>query len=334
MSAMANLLLGRGEVERALDLFRRAVELGRQSRYAFGLAHNLRGLAEVLVGIGRADEALPYLREAANLARRLVSREAEIAMLALAAPARKARPARGSRRELAAAAGSHARGRAPSDGGGGALGLGARGRTGGRVDRALRFLREALPFCDEERRGHILNEIGIREWTREQFESALGTFREGLAVFERLGQRGHTGLMLNSIGSCLARLGRAEEAQATLERAVHVHADSGQLLLEGHAVALLGDVARAQRDAPRAVACYERSLAIRQQLGNRRGEGWMRHHLARACREAGQEDSAGQHTARAAGPSGRSSATPSSWPRAGRSPRRLRRRRGGRSRER
>ncbi|MCA1586067.1 MAG: protein kinase, partial [Acidobacteria bacterium] len=190
MSAMANLLIERGEIERALDLIRRAVELGRQSRYAFGLAHNLRGLAEVLVGIGRGEEALPYLREAADLARRLVDRDAEIAMLAQVAPLLERR----GQNDEAAQSWQRLLDLTREDG---RHPLAVRALTGlaraaehaGHVDRALRFLREALPLCDDEQRGHILNEIGIREWTRQQFESALDTFRDALAVFERLGQR-------------------------------------------------------------------------------------------------------------------------------------------------
>jgi tetratricopeptide (TPR) repeat protein/class 3 adenylate cyclase len=300
MSAMANLLLERGEIERALDLFRRAVELGRQSRYAFGLAHNLRGLAQVLMGIGRVEEALPYMREAADLARRLVDRDTEIAMLAEAAPVLERR----GQNDEAAQSWQRLLDLTREDG---RHPLAVRALTGlaraaehaGHIDRALRFLREALTLCDDERRGDILNEIGIREWKREQFEAALGTFRDARAVFERLGQREHVGLMLNSIGSCLARLGRVDEARETLEGAVRAHAGGGQLLLEGHALALLGDVARTQRDLPGAITCYERSLMIRQEVGDRRGEGWMHHHLARACHDAGEGDRARQEVARA-----------------------------------
>jgi tetratricopeptide (TPR) repeat protein/class 3 adenylate cyclase len=300
MSAMANLLLERGEIERALDLFRRAVELGRQSRYAFGLAHNLRGLAEVLVGIGRVDEALPYMREAADLARRLADRDAEIAMLAEAAPLLEKRgqhdeAAQSWQRLLDLTREDDRHALAVNA----LTGLARAAEHAGHADRALRFLKEALPLCDDDRRGHILNEIGIREWSREKFESALGRFRDALTVFERLGQAEHAGLMLNSIGACLTRLDRMDEAKPILERAIRAHASGRQALLHGHALALLGDVALAQRDYLVAIAAYEQSLAIRQQLSDRRGEGWMRHHLARACQDAGQPDRAREEILRA-----------------------------------
>ena len=301
MSATANLLLERGETERALDLFRRAVELSRQSRYAFGLAHNLRGLAEVLIGIGRAEEALPYLREAVDLARRLVDRDAEVAMLAQVAPLLESR----GQNDEAAQAWHRLLDLTREDDRHPLVvraltGLAGTAERAGHADRALRFLREALPLCDGEQRGQILNEIGIREWKQRHFEAALDTFRDALGVFERLDQREHLGLMLNSIGSCLVRLERMDEAQDSLERAVRVHAAGAQHLLEGHALALLGDVALARRDASGAIAYYEQSLAIRERLGDRRGEGWMRHLLARASQEAGQGDRARQEAALAA----------------------------------
>ena len=300
MSAMANILLERGEIEPALDLFRRAVELGRQSRYAFGLAHNLRGLAEVLVGIGRAEEALPYMREAADLARRLVDRDAEIAMLTAAAPLLEGH----GQNEEAAQAWQRLLDLLPADRRHPVVvpaltGLARTAEHTGHVDRALRFLHEAVTLSDGERRGHLLNEIGIREWKRGQLDSALDTFRAALAVFEPLDQPEHIGLMLNSIAACLLRLDRTDEAKTTLGRALRIYAAGGHALLQGHALALLGDVAVEEHDYSRATAAYEQSLAIRQRTGDRRGEAWMRHHLARVCLETGQADRAHQEVARA-----------------------------------
>jgi tetratricopeptide (TPR) repeat protein len=300
MSAMANLLLERGEIEQALDLFSRAVELSRQSRYAFGLAHNLRGLAKVLVGIGRADEALPYVREVADLARWLGDRDAAIAMLTEAAPLLERRAqydeAAQSWQRLLDLTREDAAHPFAVDA---LTGLARAAEHAGHVDRALRFLQGALPRCDDERRGRVLNEIGIREWSRNQFESALDVFRQALVEFERLDQPEHAGLMLNSMGACLLRLGRADEAKSMLDRAMRAHATSRQDVLEGHALALLGDVAEMQRDHAAAIAAYEQSLAIRQQRGDRRGEGWMRHHIARACQDAGLAERARAEIARA-----------------------------------
>lgn len=300
-SAMANLLIERGEIERALDLYRRAVDIGRQSRYAFGLVHSLRGLADVLVGTGRVDEALPYLRETADLARRLADRDAETAVLAQTAPLLEHRgqneeAAQGWQRLLDLTRDEEGRPETVRA----LMGLSRAAERAGHIDRAIRFLREAVPRCDEDARGALLNEIGIREWKRGQFGPALDTFREALAIFERIGEAEHAGLMMNSIGACLLRLDRAADAESTLEDAVRAHAARGHPVLEGHALALLGDAARAQGNTGRATASYAQSLALRQTLGDRLGEGWMRQHLAEAYREAGDEDRAREEAALAA----------------------------------
>jgi tetratricopeptide (TPR) repeat protein len=293
MSAMANLFLERGEIDRAIDMFRRGIELNRQSRYAFGLAHNLRALGEVLLGLGRSDEALPYLREAADLARRLVDRSSEAAILARTAPVLEER----GQSDEAAQAWQRlldlTRDRGDEAVMTGALkGLARVAESAGHADRALRFLREALPHTRDALRGDLLNEIGVREWKRGNYEAALETFREAHDVFEPLGHAASAGLMINSIGACLLKLERWDEARHALEAGVRAHAAAGEPLLEGHALALLGDVAMAQADAVRAVDCYEQSLAVRRRIDDRRGAAWMHVSLARALapRDAARAD--------------------------------------------
>jgi tetratricopeptide (TPR) repeat protein/class 3 adenylate cyclase len=283
MSAMANLLLERGEIDRALDLFRRGVELNRQSRYAFGLAHNLRALGEVLLGLGRSEEALPYLREAADLAHRLADRAGEAAILARTAPLLQDREqndeaAQAWQRllDLTRASGDAAMAVQALKG------LARAAERAGHVDRALRFLHEALPHTRDAQRGDLLNEIGVREWKRGNHEAALAAFREALGLFEALGHPASAGLMINSIGACLLKLGRLDEALTTLEDGVRAHVAADEPLLEGHALALLGDLAMAQADVPRAAALYGRSLEVRQRIDDRNGAAWMHLSLARA----------------------------------------------------
>ena len=52
--------------------------------------------------------------------------------------------------------------------------------------------------------------------------------------------------------------------------------------MEGHGLAVLGDVHLACKRYDDASQCYEASLAIRRAIGDRRGEGWMLHNLANA----------------------------------------------------
>jgi tetratricopeptide (TPR) repeat protein len=292
---MANLFLERGEIDRAVELFRRGVELNRQSRYAFGLAHNLRALGEVLLGLGRHEEALPYLREAADLARRLVDRASEAAILVRTAPLLEERgqvdeAAQAWQRLLDLT----------RDGGDPAIpasalrGLSRVAESAGHANRALRFLREALPYSHNGRRGDLLNEIGVREWKRGEYEAALAAFREARDGFENLGHTTSAGLMTNSIGACLLKLGRLDEARETLEAGARAHAAAGEALLEGHALALLGDLAMAQTDGRRAAALYEQSLGVRRRIDDKRGAAWMHLSLARAVADHDQPRAEGE----------------------------------------
>lgn len=87
--------------------------------------------------------------------------------------------------------------------------------------------------------------------------------------------------MLNCIGVTLRDLGRRDEARRRLEDAIGVHRAAGQSRFEGHALAVLGDVVAAMGDFSGAQRCYEGSLEIRRSTGDRTGEGWMLHHVAR-----------------------------------------------------
>ncbi len=292
-SALANILVERGEVEDALALLRTSVERSRQSRYAFGLSRCQLNLAQVLLGLGREEEALPHLVEAAEIFAQLRDKDSEVQALAAAAPILE----KGGDPEAARRSWERVR-EATEDGEPrveACRGLGRLAAAEGRWAPALVHLREAVELCtalDSELRGELLNEIGILEWKRGRYDEALDSYRQALAIYERSGEDVKAGVVLNSIGATLVRSGDAAEAVTTLERALTLHEQTGQQLLRGHALALLGDLALDAGDVSRAHECYRESLDLRKRTGDRRGEGWMRYQLARCHQVAGQRDSA------------------------------------------
>jgi tetratricopeptide (TPR) repeat protein len=106
-------------------------------------------------------------------------------------------------------------------------------------------------------------------------------------------------LILNSLGVTLTRLHRPEEARTALEESVGLTRESGQPLLEAHALAALGQVYQMIGRLDRAVQYFEQSREIRQTLGDRTGEGWMLHRIAEA-RAALEEPDAARDAAAAA----------------------------------
>jgi tetratricopeptide (TPR) repeat protein len=99
-------------------------------------------------------------------------------------------------------------------------------------------------------------------------------------------------LALNSIGASLLCLHRVADARRCLEEAVALNHDAGQELLEGHALASLGDALLAAGDVAGAKRQYESSLDIRRRIRDRRGEGWMLHQCARVSSLLGDAERA------------------------------------------
>lgn len=73
-----------------------------------------------------------------------------------------------------------------------------------------------------------------------------------------------------------------------------MHRSGERQLLEGHALAAIGDVLYDQEKFELATRLYEMSLEIRRNLNDRKGEAWMLHHLARAHHTSGERDAARQ----------------------------------------
>ena len=100
---------------------------------------------------------------------------------------------------------------------------------------------------------------------------------------------------LNSIGACLTRLGRRDEARTVLSESLALSRQLGERQLEAHALTTLGHVFVDAHDATRAAECFERSLVIRREIGDRSGEGWM--YLRLADLRQGLDDRAGARAA-------------------------------------
>jgi tetratricopeptide (TPR) repeat protein len=292
-TAIAHILLQEGQVEECLRHYRDAVELERRAQYALGLSQSLRILGEVLAGLGRDEEALPHLEEAARLFARLQDRDTEAALWSRIAGVHERRQADAD----ALAAWSRARTlrRRTEDRLGEMEALEGLARVTrrhvGEPSLAVGYYREALELAqamgERATEGRLCNTVGILEWTQGNFPEALAWYRRALDVFEGLDDAAGAGLMRNSIGVTLKALGRRDEARTALEKAVAHQRAAGQPLLEGHALAALGEIHHEVGDTGRALECYEASLRLRRQVRDRRGEGWMLHHLARAHLDRG-----------------------------------------------
>ncbi|HUF25835.1 MAG TPA: tetratricopeptide repeat protein [Gemmatimonadaceae bacterium] len=305
LTTEAHLRLQQGEIDESLGLYHEAVELTRKAEFAPGLAQSLRFLGELLLGLGRRAEALPHLREAAGLFAQLKDQATESLLWCRVAFLHE----QDGRYGDAMAAWGRARTlrRASSDRAGEMEAVEGLARVTrlhvAEPSLALGYYREALEIAgslgDPVAEGRLRNTIGILEWGQGRFEDALHHFEEALTIFRRLEDPDGAGLMLNSIGVTLRAAGRRAGARERLEEAIAFHRRHGRHRLEGHALAALGDLFHDDEYDDRAMECYTRSLEIRRQIGDRSGEGWMLHHLARTELQGGLIDRFGRHAAEA-----------------------------------
>jgi tetratricopeptide (TPR) repeat protein len=132
---------------------------------------------------------------------------------------------------------------------------------------------------EERREAALRNTLGILEWESGHYAQALRHYEIALALLRRVGDRVHEGLALNSLAVTLARLNRHDEARTALEESVLLNRQTGERLLEAHALAALGDVQVAGRRFAAAVECFGQSLELRRLLADAPGQQRMQQRL-------------------------------------------------------
>jgi serine/threonine protein kinase/tetratricopeptide (TPR) repeat protein len=286
-TSVAHLLLQEGQVEDSLRYYCDAIELSRRARHASGLAASLAIYGDVLVGLGRVDEALPPIQEAAATYAELRDAEGEARAWRAVAEAEErlgrlapAMAAWGKASQLLRQLGDHAGELLAVEG----LARTTRAHVAEPTLALAQYERAAdlaAALGDDKAEGRIRNVMGIIEWNRGQFGEALSQYERSLQLFRDSGDTGAAALMLNSIGATLRALGQPVEAEQRLQEALELHRGSAPGQLEGHALALLAEIRMDTDDAAGGTEYYSRSLDIRRAIGDRRGEGWMLHGLAR-----------------------------------------------------
>ncbi len=103
-----------------------------------------------------------------------------------------------------------------------------------------------------------------------------------MRLCRQLEDRIHEGLILNSLGATLLRLGRLDEARIALEDGADVNGRTGQRRLEAHSYATLGDVLLESGRAAEARAAFDRSLALRAAMDDHQARDILLERRARA----------------------------------------------------
>ena len=261
LTSIAHIELQQGRIDGAIQTYREAIELSRRARHAEGLAQSLRTLGEVLFELGKHDEALPYLREAADLFAQLEDARAEAEMWRARRPRMSAM---GSARRIVGSVGTCA----VAVAGGWAIRRDSwsagRDRASApshpRSDRreCVGVRGGAGPGVDARRTAPALacrNTLGILEWARGRYADALAHYEAALLLSREDHDPAQEGLILNSLGVTLSKLNRPEEARTVLEESVALNRQTGRAAPRG---------ARARRSRTRVT--YARSARSRRRL--------------------------------------------------------------------
>jgi len=295
LTSIAHIELQQGRIETALETYRNAVDLSRRARHADGLVQALRMLGTALLGLARYDEALPCLQEAAQLFAQLEDRVSEAEMRSGVAQILE-RSSPDAAAEAWQAVLTLQRRRGDSRGELEAREGLARTKRSKGADEAIPAFESALALAatigERPREATIHNVLGILEWERGSYASALRHYESALALVRGSGIRADEAVILNSLGACLTCLNRPDEARTILEESLTLSRESGERQLEAHALAALGHVALNGHDWNAAADWFERSRAARHEIGDRTGEGWMYLRLAEVHRRIGDDASA------------------------------------------
>jgi predicted ATPase/class 3 adenylate cyclase/Tfp pilus assembly protein PilF len=173
----------------------------------------------------------------------------------------------------------------------------------GRSDDALRLFRDAigraLSTGDRRREGAAYGNLAVLCAGTGRMDEALRYHRAALAAADATEDRSLQGNTLVNMGMLQQLLGDDAAARDSLERALTIVRDCGDVLAEAVALCNLG-IAYESADRPTARSYYEAAVALARALANRHLEGLFlgylgrlhgreaRHAEAAQCLDAGQ----------------------------------------------
>ncbi|WP_337870880.1 tetratricopeptide repeat protein [Meiothermus sp.] len=142
---------------------------------------------------------------------------------------------------------------------------------------------------------NILNSLGnTRRWTG-RFAEAAAYFQQGLRLAEAVGNRQTTAFLLANLGGALWELGEHPAGWQTTQQAAQLAEELQHWPLFSGCLSNLAEMSYVQKDYARSSELRQRSLALRRELGNRRGEAFDTVMLGYNALRLGQPLEARQH---------------------------------------
>ncbi|MEM6255755.1 MAG: tetratricopeptide repeat protein [Cyanobacteria bacterium P01_D01_bin.156] len=135
--------------------------------------------------------------------------------------------------------------------------------------------------------GRLLD-LGIEQYSRNDWRTALATWQQALAIYQDLKDRLGEAKTLNNIGIVHESLGEYSEALAQYEASLVIKRELGDRSGEAKTLNNIGVVHRKLGEYPEALAQYEASLVIKRELGDRSGEANTLNNIGIVHRKLGE----------------------------------------------
>jgi tetratricopeptide (TPR) repeat protein len=226
----------RGELDRAEEMHRKALEIHEQLGRREGMAGNYGNLGLVYRIRGELDRAEEILRKALEINQQL-----------------------GHRKGLAGAYGN----------------LGLIYQTRGELDRAEEMLRKALEINQQlghrEGMAGAYGNLGLIYQTRGEPDRAEEMLRKALEIDEQLGHREGMASDYGNLGLIYQTRGDLDRAEEMLRNALEIHKQLGHRKGMASNYGNLGLIYRTRGELDRAEEMHRKALEINERLGHREG---------------------------------------------------------------
>jgi CHAT domain-containing protein len=147
----------------------------------------------------------------------------------------------------------------------------------GEYDQALDSLQQALAINqkigDREGEGTTLNNIGGVYCSLGQYQQALDYYQQALVINRGINHQANEGVSLNGIGRISENLGQYQQALDYYQQALAIRRDIDDREGEGASLNSIGGGYSSLGQYQQALNYYQQALVIFQNLGHRAGEG-------------------------------------------------------------
>jgi len=130
----------------------------------------------------------------------------------------------------------------------------------------------AQTSADRKAEADRLLEQGIQQYKTSQFQAALQSYQQALAIYKEIGDRLGEAYSLGNLGNAYDSLGQYQQAIEFHQQSLAIEREIGDRSGEAGSLNNLGNAYNYLGQYRQAIEFYQQSLAIKREIGDRSGE--------------------------------------------------------------